>query len=168
MSIMVELLPAAGPILLVGGGSVAARKARTFTEGGFAVTVVAPAIAPELANLPGVALHRRPFEPADIEAHPWALVAACTDRRDVNRLVGELARSRGLLTLVADARAESTAALPAHHRDGDLVVGVSTSGADPALAARLRDTIARALGPGRADEIASARRARASRRGVAP
>lgn len=168
MSILLELLPAAGPMLLVGGGSIAARKARTFVEGGFAVTVVAPTIDQALAALPGIEFHARTFEPTDIETRPWSLVAACTDDREVNRLVGELARARGILALVADARAESTAALPAHHRDGDLIVGVSTSGADPALAARLRDTVARALGPGRAAEVESARRARAARRGVTP
>jgi siroheme synthase-like protein len=168
MSILLELLPSAGPVLVVGGGTVAARKVRTLVDGGFQVVVIAPAIASEIADLPGVTCLRRAFAHVDIDARPWALILACTGDRQVNRAIGEYARTRHIPVLVADARDESTAAFPAAHRDGDLLLGVSTSGADPALAARLRDLLAETLGPGRADEIAAARAARAERRRGGP
>ncbi|GIW13667.1 MAG: hypothetical protein KatS3mg062_1106 [Tepidiforma sp.] len=164
MSILLELLPSAGPVLVVGGGTIAHRKVRTLVEGGFQVVVIAPAVSEELAELPGVTVIRRAFAHVDIDARPWALVLACTGDRQVNRAVGEYARARHIPVLVADAREESTAAFPAAHRDGDLLVGVSTSGADPALAASLRDLVAGALGPGRAAQVAAARAAREARR----
>lgn len=163
MSILIELRPSAGPVLVVGGGAVAARKVRVLAEGGFQVVVVAPVIASEIAALPGVTAIARAFVPVDVDARPWALVLACTNDREVNRAVGEAARARRIPVLVADARDESTVSFPALYRDGDLLAGVSTSGADPALAARLRDAVAEALGPGRAAEIAEARDARQAR-----
>ncbi len=163
MSILVELLPSAGPVLVVGGGNVAARKVRVLAEGGFRVVVVAPAISAEIADLPGVTCIPRAFANVDVDARPWTLVLACTNDRETNRAVGEAARARRIPVLVADARDESTVAFPALYRDGDLLAAVSTSGADPALAARLRDTVAEALGPGRAREVAAAREARRDR-----
>lgn len=163
MSILIELLPSAGPVLVVGGGAVAARKVRVLAEGGFQVVVVAPVIAREIAALPGVTAIARAFVPVDLDARPWALVLACTNDREVNRTVGEAARARRIPALVADARDESTVSFPALYRDGDLLAAVSTSGADPALAARLRDAVAGALGPGRAAEVAAAREARQAR-----
>jgi siroheme synthase-like protein len=168
VSILVELLPGAGPVLVVGGGTVARRKVQNLVEGGVTHVVIAPAIDDAIAALDGVTCIRRPFVHVDIDARPWALVLACTGDRGVNRTIGELARARHIPVLVADARAESTVAFPALHRDGDLLVGVSTSGADPALAARLRDSVAEALGPGRAAEVAAARAARAARRTTEP
>ena len=44
MGMMIDLQPGAGPALVAGGGPIAARKARNLVEGGFAVTVVAPAV----------------------------------------------------------------------------------------------------------------------------
>lgn len=164
MSILIELLPSAGPALVIGGGAIAARKVATLLEGGFTVTVIAPEIAPDIAADPRPSLHRRPFADADLDAGPWALVLACTSSRQLNARIGGLARAHRIPVLVADSRDESTFATPAVHRDGDLVVAVSTTGADPALAARIRDQLARALGPGRAAEVAAARAARAARR----
>lgn len=167
MSVMLELLPSAGPALVVGGGTVALRRTRNLASGGFAVTVIAPAIDPAIRDLPGVTCLERGFVPGDIsEADPrWAVVVACTDRREVNRAAGDAARASGIPVVVADAQAESTAFTPATLRDGGLQVAVSTGGADPALAMQLRERIAAALGPGWADTVAAARKARESRLG---
>lgn len=167
MSVMIELLPSAGPVLVVGGGSVALRRAQNLVSGGFAVTIIAPEIDPAILALPRVTCLPREFAPADISSAQsrWALVLACTNQRDVNRAAGEAARALGIPVVVADAQPESTAFTPATLRDGDLQVAVSTGGADPALAKALRDRIAAALGPGWAEMVTAARAARASRRG---
>lgn len=166
MSILVELRPEAGPALVLGGGRVAARKVRGLVDGGFAVTVVAPEIGEAIRALAGITLEERAFAEGDIDRDPrWALVYACTDRREVNRLAGALARPRGIPVLVADAQAESTFFSPATLRDGGLQVGVSTGGADPALARELRDRIGLGLGGGWANTVEEARRARDLRAG---
>ncbi len=166
MSILVEVRPEAGPALVVGGGGVAGRKVRGLVDGGFAVTVVAPEVADAIRALAGITLEVREFAGDDIDRHPrWALVYACTDQREVNRLAGALARSRGIPVLVADAQAESTFFSPATLRDGGLQVGVSTGGADPALARELRDRAGLALGGGWASAVEQARQARDLRTG---
>lgn len=164
MSILIELRAGAGPILVVGGGNVALRKVRTLAAGGFAATVVAPDVSPDLEPLAEV-IERRLFEEADIGNTPWALVMACTGSREVNRRVGELAREAHIPVLVADAQDESTFTSPATLRDGDLQVAVSTGGADPVLAREVRERIVAALGPGWGATIAAARKARQERLG---
>ncbi len=157
MGLMLELQPSLGPALVVGGGNVALRKARTAAEAGFAVTVVAPRIAPEFDAL-GVRRIERPVEERDLDGA--AIVFACTNDREVNRQVGIWARARRVPVVVADSPEESTAFSPAIHRDGDLVVGVSTNGASPQLAQHVRDRIAAAIGTGWASRVERARRER--------
>lgn len=164
MSIMLELLPSAGPALVVGGGAVAARKVQNLVEGGFAVTVIAPEIAPEIRAHPTVTLVESSFQPSDLPTDaPYALVFACTSDRETNRLVGELARRARIPALIADDQSESTFFTPATHRDGDLTVAVSTAGASPTLARDIRDRVAEALGGGWAEKVAAAREERAAR-----
>lgn len=166
MSVMIELRPSAGPALVVGGGAVAMRRARNLSEGGFAVTVIAPAILDDIRRLPGIACFEREFADTDIgESARWALVVACTDQREVNRRAGEAARAQGIPVVVADSQEESTAFTPATLRDGDLLVAVSTGGADPALARAVRERIAGALGTGWAEVVVAARKEREARLG---
>jgi siroheme synthase-like protein len=127
------------------------------------VTVVAPEVVPQIAKLAGVRMEQRGFAAEVIDLERWALVLACTDSRDVNRRVGELASERGIPVLVADAQDESTFFSPAVFRDGDLQVGVSTGGADPALAKSIRERIVSALGIGWAERIEAARERRRDR-----
>jgi precorrin-2 dehydrogenase/sirohydrochlorin ferrochelatase len=162
MSLMIELLPSLGPALVVGGGQVALRKVMGLVEAGFLISVVAPEIDPAIAPLPGVEILRRRFEDDDVDQH--VIVFACTNVRAVNRAVGEAARSFGVPVVVADSQEESTCFTPAVHRDGGLLVAVSTGGASPSLAAEVRDRIAAALGDGWAGRIEAAREERAASR----
>lgn len=158
MSLLVAVQPSIGPALVVGGGTVAARKVASLVEAGFAVVVVAPRIA-ESTRAAGVELRERPFEPGDLEGH--GLVFACTGDRAVNRHVGELCANRGILVNVADAPAESTFHSVAVHRSGGIQVGVSTGAAGPRLAAAIRDELAVALSPEWETRVAAAKRDRA-------
>lgn len=157
MGLMLELRPSLGPVLVVGGGSIGLRKARAAVDAGFEVTVVAPELEPEFATLK-VRCLRRSVEERDVVGK--AVVFACTDDRETNRRVGEWARARGIPVVVADSAEESTAFSPAVHRDGDLLVAVSTNGAAPRLAQHVRDRIASALGTGWASRVERARRER--------
>lgn len=168
MSMMIELRPEAGPALVVGGGPIGLRKAKNLSDGGFACTVVAVEALPELKALAGVTVIERAFQDSDIAVgDPWSLVFACTGDREVNRRVGELARARNIPVVVTDAQAESTFFTPAVLRDGALTVGVSTSGASPAMAKLVRERIATALGPGWQAAVEAARAERSERGGMA-
>ena len=82
MSLMIDLQPAAGPALVVGGGAVALRKVRNLAEGEFLITVISPDVLDEIARQPFVSVVPREFLDADIEAEPaWSLVFACTNSR---------------------------------------------------------------------------------------
>ncbi len=164
MGMMIDLRAEAGPALIVGGGKVAARKAKSLVEANFRIVVVAPAILDAIRALPWITLVERQFQAADLpdSAH-YSLVFACTDSREVNRAVGQLARAARIPVVVADRQAESTFSTPATLRDGDLAVAVSTGGASPGLASRIRHQIASALGPGWAQSVHAARTERDAR-----
>ena len=168
MGLMVVLQPGFGRALVVGAGKVAARKVKALTDAEFVVTVIAPAVLDEIRVAPSVALVERTFQAADLEPGHYSIVFACTDDREVNAAIGQAARAKGIPVLVADAQDESTCFTPAVLRDGDLVVGVSTGGASPALARKIREQIAAAIGGGWQRALGLARQEREARLGRAP
>ena len=126
-------------VLVVGGGPVAARKARVLLDYGPRVLVCAPRFVPELEQLSGAELLRQPFVPDLLEG--VSLAIAATDDRVLNRTVAQLCRKRAIPVNVADSREESTFLFPAVVRRGRLSVGISTGGASPAAAAHVRRTL---------------------------
>lgn len=126
-------------VLVVGGGPVAARKARVLLDYGPRVLVCAPRFVPELEQLSGAELLRQPFAPELLEG--VSLAVAATDDRALNRTVAQLCRKRAIPVNVADSREESTFLFPAVVRRGRLSVGISTGGASPAAAAYVRRTL---------------------------
>jgi cobalt-precorrin 5A hydrolase/precorrin-3B C17-methyltransferase len=139
------------PVVVVGGGAVAERKIRGLLQAGAAVRVISPALAAGLQALAdgGVIEWRaRAYQPGDLAGARLAFAA--TDQRAVNAQVAGEADALGLLCNVADDPQAGGFHLPAVHREPGLVVAVSTAGASPARAKRLRDQIAAWLAGGRA------------------
>jgi siroheme synthase-like protein len=130
--------------LVVGGGRVATEKVAGLLDAGADVAVVAPDVDPELAALQ-VHVHRRRFTRSDVVGR--FLVIAATDDRLVNRNVSAAARDLNVPCNVADDPELCSFILPAIVREGPIVAGVSTGGASPALAQRLRSQIADLIGP---------------------
>jgi siroheme synthase-like protein len=130
--------------LVVGGGSVALEKVGGLLECDAAITVVAPEVSAELRELPVCIVERR-FEPSDVDGR--LLVIAATDDRPVNEAVSRAAAERGILCNVADDPELCSFILPAIVRQDPILVGVSTGGASPALAQRLRRDIGELVGP---------------------
>lgn len=129
--------------LVVGGGPVALRKVRGLLAAGAAVRVVSPEAVPALAALAEagrIRWERRPFRPGD--AAGQAMVFACTGQADVDRQVVLEARREAAWVNAAGAPELGNVILPAVCRRGRLTVAVSTAGASPALARRVRDDLA--------------------------
>jgi precorrin-2 dehydrogenase len=124
--------------LVVGGGAIGLEKARGLVDCDARVTVVAPEMEPELRHLPVELLERR-FESRDLDDR-FLVVAATFDPR-LNRRVYEEAEERLLLCNVVDAPEICNFILPAVHRADPIGIAVTTSGASPALAQRIRDEI---------------------------
>jgi siroheme synthase-like protein len=143
--------------LVVGGGKVALEKVRGLLDCGARVTVVAPAFDAELWVLP-VEHVERDYDDSDLDER--TLVIAATNDETVNRRVYADAERRSLLCNVADVPQLCTFILPAVHRQDPIAVAVSTGGASPALAQRLRDDIAATITP---DHARIARQLRALR-----
>ncbi len=136
------------PCLVVGGGPVAARKARALAECGATVTVVAPSMSGEMEDLESVlhALERRRYTPGDASA--YRLVVTATGIPDVDGAVFADGDAAGVWVNSADDPAHCSLILPAVHRDGAVTVSVSTGGLSPALASWLRDRLAAWCGEG--------------------
>ena len=134
--------------LVVGAGEVGVEKARGLLDCGADVVVVAPNADPELKELSVRWLPRR-YETRDLD--DCFLVIAATPDPETNRAVFEDASARSLLCNVADTPELCSFILPAVHREGPIAVAVSTSGASPALAQRIRDDVAGLIGPRHAD-----------------
>ena len=132
--------------LLVGGGTVALRKAEKLLPYGPRITVVAPDIIPELAVLPGLTLCRRPFEESDLQG-TLALVIAATDDTALNRKIAALCREKRIPVNVVDDPEACGFLFPALVRRGRLSVGISTGGASPTAAVWLKERIESILPP---------------------
>jgi siroheme synthase-like protein len=134
--------------LVVGGGPVALEKVRGLLDCGAQVTVVAPEVVDELRKL-DVEWLDRPYQSTDVDGR--FLVVAATGDDEVAHSVYADAEARSLLCNVADVPALCSMILPAVHREGPIAVAVSTGGASPALAQRIRDEVAAIVGPEHAE-----------------
>lgn len=140
-------IPAQGKTaLIVGGGTIASRRASALQPFGFNIIVVAPKISPALHELyksGDIVWTERPFEPTDLAAD---IVIAATDDREVNRLIGSLARAQKIPVSVADRKEECTFFFPATIMDkNNIVIGIGSDGdghaAVKATAEYIRDAL---------------------------
>ena len=126
------------PVLVVGGGKVAARKVLRLLRAGAQVTLVSPVVTEELEALATAGALRwlgRAFHARDVAGK--ALVFTATGREDTDRAVASSARAVGTLVNSADQAVAGDFDLPALLERGPLQVAVSTSGAAPGFAATL-------------------------------
>jgi len=134
--------------LVIGGGNVAKRKVASLKECGADVLVVSPELCPELADRAArgeIQALQRAFQPEDLEGA--ALAIAATDNPAVNQAVAAAGKDAGVLVNVVDVPDLCDFYVPASVRRGDLEIAVSTTGAFPALAKRLRIELEGQFGP---------------------
>jgi precorrin-2 dehydrogenase/sirohydrochlorin ferrochelatase len=133
--------------LVVGGGEVGLEKVEGLLACGGAVTLVAPEAHEELVRLAdegSIAWERREYRAADLDGS--FLVIAATDDSEVNIAVHEDADARAMLVNVVDVPPLCNFILPAIVRSGPLAIAISTAGASPALAKRMKREIAEQFG----------------------
>jgi len=134
--------------VVIGGGAVAQRKVGLLVECGADVAVVSPAFTPTLearAARGEVRLVAESFQPSHLAGATLAIAA--TDDRAVNESVLAAGKERGVLVNVVDVPELCDFFMPALVRRGRLEMAVSTGGACPALAKRLRKELAERFGP---------------------
>jgi precorrin-2 dehydrogenase / sirohydrochlorin ferrochelatase len=133
--------------LVVGGGEVGLEKAEGLLACDGEVTLVAPDAVPELrayAEEGSIRWERREFRDSDLDARFLAIAA--TSQTDVNIAVYDGAERRVMLVNVVDVPPLCNFILPAIIRSGPLAIAISTAGASPALAKRMKREIAAAFG----------------------
>jgi siroheme synthase-like protein len=133
--------------LVVGGGDIGLEKVEGLLACDGEVVLVAPdAIEPlrKLADEGSIRWERRTYEPADLEG--TFMVIAATNDTDVNIGIYDDAEHRAMLVNVVDVPPLCNFILPAIIRTGPLAIAISTAGASPALAKRIRNEIAEEYG----------------------
>lgn len=135
--------------LVVGGGPVALEKVEGLLACDADVVVIAPELCDELASLAAegsIAHHARKYAgPADLE-HRFLVIAATGDT-EVNIGVYDDAEHRAMLVNVVDVPPLCNFILPAILRNGPIAIAISTAGASPALAKRMKAELAEHFGP---------------------
>src|SRR6476469_8610403 len=133
--------------LVVGGGEVGLEKVEGLLACGADVTLVAPTAVAELEELAregSIRWEQRAYEPADLEGSFLAI--ASTDDTDVNIRVYEEAEARAMLVNVVDVPPLCNFIRPAIVRTGPLAIAISTAGASPALAKRMKAEVSETYG----------------------
>jgi precorrin-2 dehydrogenase/sirohydrochlorin ferrochelatase len=137
----------ARPCLVVGAGNLAESKIESLRAAEAAVTVIAPqanqAIA-ELASAGELTWHQRAYQPGDVYPGTFLVVTA-TNVPSVNRSVYLEATSKSILCNAVDDPPYCDFYFPSIVKRGDLQIAISTAGASPALAQRLRKELNAAL-----------------------
>ncbi len=135
--------------VVVGGGDIGLEKVEGLLACDGQVTVIAPSAHPaleELAAEGSIRWERREYDgPADLQGVFMAIAA--TDDTDVNIRVWEDAERRAMLVNVVDVPPLCNFILPAIVRMGALAIAISTAGASPALAKRMKREISAQFGP---------------------
>jgi siroheme synthase-like protein len=143
------LLKLEGKRCIVAGDRWAAEeRVRGLLDAGAAVTVISPELCPALKPLleaRAIEWIAREYRAGDLEGC-FLVVAAARDPEVSSRVFRD-AESAGVLASAVDDEQHSRFIYPAIHRQGDLIVTVSSSGRSPALASRLRDRFASETGP---------------------
>jgi precorrin-2 dehydrogenase/sirohydrochlorin ferrochelatase len=133
--------------VVVGGGEVGLEKVEGLLACDARVVLVTPDAGPELEALAAegsIEWVRREYAPADLERA--FLVIAATNDTDVNIAVYEDAEARSMLVNVVDVPPLCNFILPAIVRTGPLAIAISTAGASPALAKRIKAQVAEEYG----------------------
>jgi uroporphyrin-III C-methyltransferase / precorrin-2 dehydrogenase / sirohydrochlorin ferrochelatase len=136
------------PILVVGGGAIAFSKVPGLLEAGAKITLVAPKLNCDIAELVRdrrIEWLPKPFEPADLSGK--FLVVAATSLRDVNESVFQEADKRHILCNAVDDMDHCHFYYGSLVQRGDLQIAISTNGKSPALAQRLRKELEQQFGP---------------------
>ncbi|OMD37945.1 precorrin-2 dehydrogenase/sirohydrochlorin ferrochelatase family protein [Paenibacillus odorifer] len=133
-------------VVVIGGGVVAERKVSGLLEAGAVVKVISPSLTDTLVALTKKGLmtwHDRAYAPGDLRGA--FLVYAATNDRTINEEVAQESRRIGIPVNVASHAEAGNFITPGVIRRGRLTVAVSTSGAGPFAAARIKTVLEEAL-----------------------
>ena len=134
--------------VVVGGGEIGLEKVEGLLACDGDVTLIAPEANAELEQLAregSIRWEQREYAGAsDLEG--VFIVIACTDSTDTNIAIYEDAERRAMLVNIVDVPPLCNFILPAIVRTGPLAIAISTAGASPALAKRMKREVSDLFG----------------------
>ncbi|MBQ9419818.1 MAG: bifunctional precorrin-2 dehydrogenase/sirohydrochlorin ferrochelatase [Synergistaceae bacterium] len=125
-------------ILIVGGGKVASRRAKTLLTCGAKITAVSPEFIPDFPD--NTAKIKRKFSETDID-EKFLLVIAATNDREVNDRVKNISRAKKIPVNVCDCQSDCDFFFPALINCDGVAVCVNSAGTDSKLTRRLADRL---------------------------
>lgn len=128
-------------VVVVGGGKVAERKVTGLLSTGSHITVISPNATDELKKLADcgrIVWHEKSFSKEDVDGA--FLIFAATNDNELNQYIKMAASDQQLVT-IADDPVGSDFHLPSHIQRGRLSIAVSTGGASPTLARKIREQL---------------------------
>lgn len=135
-------------VVIIGGGSVCARKAETMMKYGAKVTVVSPEFTSEIEKWAAegcLQLKRKHYDERDIDGAN--MVIASTDNTIINEKIAADCRARRIPVNVVDVTPLCEFIVPAIIESGSIQIAVSTGGKSPAVARTLKEDLQRMVGP---------------------
>ena len=128
--------------VVIGGGRIAEGKIKSLIEHDCSITVISPEATSAIrkwANQDKITWHERVYQEGDLKG---AFVAiAATNITEVNRVIAQEAESERVLLNVVDYPPLCTFIAPSVVKRGQVTFAISTGGASPALARKLRETL---------------------------
>lgn len=136
-------------VAVIGGGEVALRKIKDLLDAEARIRVISPDMHEKILELADIHSNRmelvaREYKKGDLDGAGLAFSA--TNIGSVNKLVFEEAEDRNIFLNTVDDPPNCSFIIPSQVRRGDLILSLSTSGASPAMAARLRREIEKHTG----------------------
>lgn len=136
--------------LVVGGGTVAERKTRALLECGALVTIVSPALTQGLHELKArIEWRAQAYSSGalhECSCDGFALVFACTNRREINAQVARDAGENNVWCNIADDSQNSDFHTAATVRRGAICIAITSGGGSPALSRHLKTRVETAIG----------------------
>lgn len=150
------------PVIVIGGDQIAAEKAAALAASGARVSMLSPEFGPEVLALEKrgqVTLRAKSYEPGDL-AGAFVVVAATTADPQLTEAIWQETQRNGQPVNIVDVPRYCTFILPSVLRRGKLTVTVSTEGASPSLAKRIRQQLEESFPPAYEEYIDLAAQAR--------
>jgi precorrin-2 dehydrogenase/sirohydrochlorin ferrochelatase len=129
-------------VVVIGGNRMAAEKVAGLSSSGARITVIHPTFCADLRERAArgeITLRHKAYEPGDL-AGAFVVFAAVTDPELIGAIESE-AQERGQLLNIVDVPAHCNFIVPSILRRGQLTIAVSTAGASPSLAKRIRQRL---------------------------
>lgn len=130
--------------VIIGGGSIALRRARILIPFGFKITLISPEVSPEIEELSQqIHIIRAPYAPHFIQGAD--IIIAATNNREVNHSIYLDACKHGTQISVADCEAECSFYFPAIAQNGNITAGITGNGKNHSavklVAAKIREVL---------------------------